>query len=392
MSQSKRLLFLSGSLGGGHDALAEACAGVLMGAGVDSRIVDCLALMGNRSGRTGSWMFARLVGSPFYDAFHFGQLHGDGRLGAWADRAAAARIYPRLVAEVDAFEPDVVMPVFATGVGAACRMKREGRCQQVVVFLPDSVAHRLWVHEDVDLYLVTSALGAASVRRYQPESVVRVVDAPVDARFVSPPSQSAARLALGIPAEAHCVLLMAGAWGIGPLDAIAASLGEAGFWVLAVGGTNEALVRRLRAVALRYPSVIPLGYSDRVPELMSACDVVVTTSGATCREARAVGRGLILLDVIPGHGRENLLHQLELGQAAVASAAPAEVTRAVRAFLEDPGLWDGPERRHPVAGTFIAALDEMAALDEIAGLDGLDGLEPAAHRRSGSRTEAVRPE
>ena len=364
VSGAGRALFLSGSLGNGHDALAAACAAVLGDLGVESRTVDCLGLMGRRSGRVGSWAFARLVGSPLYDAFHFGELHGEGRLGRWADRSAVSRMYPRLLDEVESYRPDVVLPVFATGVGAACRLKREGRCRQVIVFLPDAVAHRIWVHREVDLFLVTSLLGAASVRRYWPEAPIRIVDRPVTAEFASPPTGQAARAALGVPADAECVLLMAGGWGLGPLDAIAASLAAAGYWVLAVAGTNIPLLRRLRSVAERFPTVIAMGYSHRVPELMAASDIVVTTSGATCWEARAMGRGLLLLDVVPGHGRENLLHQLEMGHAAVAPATPEGVTRAARTYLAHPDLWapSGPSRRRG-SETFATALADLGVFD-----------------------------
>jgi UDP-N-acetylglucosamine:LPS N-acetylglucosamine transferase len=80
--------------------------------------------------------------------------------------------------------------------------------------------------------------------------------------------------------------------------------------------------------------VIPFGFTDRVPELMAASDVVISSSGDTCREARVVGRGLILLDVVPGHGRENLMHELELGGAAVSTTDPSTLVAAVESFLE----------------------------------------------------------
>ena len=80
--------------------------------------------------------------------------------------------------------------------------------------------------------------------------------------------------------------------------------------------------------------MIPFGFTDRIPELMAASDVVVTSSGDTCREARVVGRGIVLLDVVPGHGRENLMHELELGGAAVARSSAEGVRDAVVAFLD----------------------------------------------------------
>ncbi|MBD0673795.1 hypothetical protein, partial [Streptomyces sp. CBMA156] len=116
----------------------------------------------------------------------------------------------------------------------------------------------------------------------------------------------------------------------------AASLAAAGPYVLAVAGRNRELECRLRAAARREPRLHPYGYTDRVPALMAAADLVVTSSGDTCSEARALGRRLLLLDVVQGHGRDNLQHELELGHADVATARPAEVVRNALAALGRP--------------------------------------------------------
>jgi hypothetical protein len=113
-------------------------------------------------------------------------------------------------------------------------------------------------------------------------------------------------------------------------------LGGAGVHVLAVAGRNRELAERLRAVGRREPRVHALGYSNRVPALMTAADLVVTSSGDTCSEARAIGRRLLLLDVVPGHGRDNLQHELELGHADVTGAGARAVVRAALAALERP--------------------------------------------------------
>jgi processive 1,2-diacylglycerol beta-glucosyltransferase len=362
-----RVLFLSGSLGKGHDTLAEACARALTAQGAANTVVDSMAMLGSGPAAAGDWVFRRLLSvTPIYDGFHFSQLRGDGPLGRFADRAAVKTMLPRLRAVVDDFKPDLLVSVFATGASAAAQLKAERPYLGTVVFMTDSFAHRIWVHQGTDLFLVTSELAAASVRRYWPQAVVEVVNAPVRSEFYEAPDQSTARAALGVPNDARCVLLMSGAWGVGPLDEVAGTLAEAGYWVLAVSGTNARLGQRLAAVAARQPTIIPFAYTDRVPELMAASDVVVTSSGDTCREARVLGRGLILLDVVPGHGRENLMHELELGNAAVCSPTPASVVGTVEIFLAAhdaarPALGDA----HPATGHAQPALgDAQPALGD----------------------------
>jgi UDP-N-acetylglucosamine:LPS N-acetylglucosamine transferase len=203
-----------------------------------------------------------------------------------------------------------------------------------VVFCTDVTPHRLWVHSNVDLYLVTSHAAECAVQRFEPEARVLVVPPPVRPGFYAAPAQSEARVSLGVPGQERCVLLMSGAWGLGPVADAAAALGDAGLHVLAVAGRNARLEARLRAAARRQPRVHAFGFTDRVPELMAAADLVITSSGDTCAEARTVGRHLLLLDVVPGHGRDNLQHELELGDVSVSSPRSGDVVRSALAALD----------------------------------------------------------
>jgi UDP-N-acetylglucosamine:LPS N-acetylglucosamine transferase len=317
-----------------------------------------MPMLGGGASAVGNFVFRSLLSmTPVYDGFHFSQLRGNGALGRFMDWAAVKAMLPKLIEEVDRNAPDLVVSVFATGASAAAHLKRERPNLATVVFMTDSFAHGMWVHEGTDLFLVTSELAAASVRRYNPEARVSVVEAPVRPDFYAAPSRADARVSLGVPHDAHCVLLMSGAWGLGPLDAVARALASEGWWVLAVGGTNESLGARLAAASRDYPTMISFGYTERVPALMAASDVVVTSSGDTCREARVIGRRMVLLDVVPGHGRENLMHELELGDASVCLPTSASVVGNVRRFLDDPG-WE-PART--TTGWGHGFIDELQA-------------------------------
>jgi UDP-N-acetylglucosamine:LPS N-acetylglucosamine transferase len=267
-------------------------------------------------------------------------------------------MWPRFLAAVEDFPPDLLLSVFATGAAASSRYKAAHPEVVTVVLCTDSWVHRLWVHEHIDLFLVTSTLGAASVHRYRPRATVGIVPRPVRPEFYVAPSRPEARTRLGVPADARCVLVMSGSWGIGPLDAVAERLARDGCWVLAVAGTNAKLEARLRALEAREPRVLAFGFTDRVPELMSACDAVVTSSGDTCSEARALGRSIVLLDVVPGHGRENLAHELELGDAVASGSGVDEVAEAVGALLDD--VAGQPERPRASRADWDRAL--LAAL------------------------------
>ena len=200
-------------------------------------------------------------------------------------------MWPHFVDLCEEFRPDLILSVFASGAAAASRYKELHPEVTTAVFITDAAAHAMWVHAATDVFMVPSALGELAVRRYLPRAHVCHVTHPTRAAFYDAPSKAKARADLGVPSDARCVLLMSGAWGVGPVAACAEALAGNGMWVLAVAGSNVRLARQLQSLAGRDHRVIPFGFTDRVPELMAASDVVVSSAGDTCREARVVGRG-----------------------------------------------------------------------------------------------------
>ena len=313
----------------------RSCASVLERSGWRTRSLDSMALLGPRRGAVAQRLFGSLVAMPgIYDGLHFAHLRTGSGLAEYMSRRATSRLVPALAADLDRRPADLMLSVFATGAAAAAKLKAEAPGRRTVVLSTDVTMHRIWVCEGTDLFLVTSPAAAASVRRFLPRAAVSVIPPPVRAAFYAAPPQAEARQALGIPPGDPCLLLIDSGWGVGPLVESVAALAQAGVHVLAVAGRQREIEARLRELARTQPRVRPFGYTDRVPELMSAADVVLALPGAnTCGEARVVGRRLLLLDVMPGHWRDNLQHELELGAADVCGPSAAGVTASALALL-----------------------------------------------------------
>ncbi|MGH9110328.1 MAG: MGDG synthase family glycosyltransferase [Acidimicrobiales bacterium] len=329
-------LILSGSIGRGHDSVAQACRVALAGYGLEARTVDCMELLGGAASRAGTAAFRRMISVPtVYDGFHFSHLRTGSRLARVLDWSANRRLVPvveRLVGRGD----QLLVSVFPTGVSAAASLKQRSARITAVAVCTDAGAHRMWVAHGTDLYVVCSPLAAATVRRYDARAAIRVIPPPVRPEIFEAPDRAAARASLGLPAGEPCVLLMAGGWGLGPLAEAAEALVDRGYRVLAVAGANRRLHRRLRSLAAgRRGRLVAFGTTDRIPELMAAADGVVTTPGQTCHEARVLGRWLVVLDVVPGHGRENAIHELAAGGALACSPDAGSVAGAVGVMFDE---------------------------------------------------------
>ncbi|HYK33387.1 MAG TPA: hypothetical protein VEV63_15560, partial [Streptosporangiaceae bacterium] len=123
MSADRRALLLSGSIGFGHDQLAEACATSLESDGWSTRTIDLMRLLGRGADSVGGAVFRSMLAVPgLYDAFHFAALRTGSRVAEIADSAASRRILPRLRSQLDADPADLAMSVFATGASAVSRL------------------------------------------------------------------------------------------------------------------------------------------------------------------------------------------------------------------------------------------------------------------------------
>jgi processive 1,2-diacylglycerol beta-glucosyltransferase len=331
----RRALLVPGSISTGHQAAASACAATLEALGWTTATIDANWLLGQGWGPAAESTFRAMLTIPgLYDAFHYTSLRTGNRLALRADAASRFKLVPRLRDYLDRHPVQLVISISATGASAVSTVRARYPLMKHVVFCTDAAPHRLWVHQNVDLYLVTSVAAEPAVHRFQPEAKVIVIPPAVRPEFYRPPTQRSARIGLGIADNERCVMLVAGSRGLGPLAEIAHALADAGLVVLAVAGYNPRLERKLDGVAARQRRVQVFGFTDRIPELMAASDLVITSPGGTCMEARTVGRPLLLLDLVQGHGRDNLQHELAFGDAAVTSSRPADVVRAALAYLE----------------------------------------------------------
>lgn len=339
-----RAVILSGALGSGHDVVSQVVGDGLGRHGWDVRTLDCMALLGSAGAKVGDRVFRQITTMPgLYDGLHFADFRRGGPMVRFIDREATRRLVPAVKTELDRSPAELLVATFATGASVAAKLRPALPEHKTIVLCTDVDVYWLWVWEEVDLFLVTSQAAAGSVRRYLPRAQVQLVPPLVRPEFYRAPDQESARRTLGVPLDAPCVLIMGGGWGMGPIEDAARALGADGVHVLAVAGRNERLVRRLDALQIdggqidggRSATLHPFGFTDRIPELMSAADVVVTTPGATtCGEARVVGRHLVIIDSLPGHGRENLQHELEQGDADACGPTGAEVHATVSAVLE----------------------------------------------------------
>src|SRR5258708_12881804 len=150
-----------------------------------------MRLLGRGGATVGEAVFRGMLAVPgLFDAVHFSALRTGSRLALLADAAARRRVVPRLRGFLDENPADLAISVFATGASAVSWLADRYPAMSHVVFCTDVTPHRLWVHQHVDLYLVTSSAAVAPVRRFQPHAQAHVIPPPLPPSFYPPPPQT----------------------------------------------------------------------------------------------------------------------------------------------------------------------------------------------------------
>src|SRR5260221_11286403 len=119
----RKALLLSGSLGMGHDVVADPCATSLAAYGWSTQTLDAMRLLGRGRAPVGEAVFRGMLAVPgLFDAVHFAALRTGSRLALLADAAARRRLVPGLRAYLDSSPADLAISVFATGASPGTRL------------------------------------------------------------------------------------------------------------------------------------------------------------------------------------------------------------------------------------------------------------------------------
>lgn len=165
--ESRRVLLISASMGGGHDAAAAELAGRLTARGDRVSTVDLLSLLPAGSG----WLLragyaAMLRRAPWlYEAVYRRFLDGAPDAGLSADPLVGL-LLPRLRALLRAEAPDAVVPLWHVAASAVGRLRAAGQLTAPsTVVVTELVVHRSWVHPANDRYVVLHEAAARQAAR-----------------------------------------------------------------------------------------------------------------------------------------------------------------------------------------------------------------------------------
>ena len=359
-----RILIFSAPVGAGHDAAAAALAQELRGGGADVEVVDGLALLGVERLVVGGYRLQILHAAWSWRlVYRFTR----SRLLIRVAGGVLARLSSvRLVDRIAESSPDVIVSAYPIVSIALAGLRRRGRLPTpTATLVTDFDPHPGWIHRELDANLVVGVPGQACTP----------ISPPTRRPMIHADVRQRVRAELRIDGSSPVVLIVGGAWGVGNLRGAArAATAVRGARAIVVTGYNTRLQEALlRDPMLRGAAI--LGFTKRMPELMTASDVLIQNAGGlTCLEAFAAGLPVVMFDPLPGHGEDNTRHMTGAGLVTTAAS-----TEGLRRLLESGSFWSV---QAPATTSKARALfDRKTAGAAVAELDGKAVRQPGRMRR-----------
>ena len=340
-----KVLLFSVTAGGGHNATAKAIARVLESSGAQTRIVDAYRTSGRIMYHTvaSGYILASSYLKYGYGAVYRLLEHRSGN----SYRPSLARLSGRSLAKkfkkiIDEYDPDVVVCThpFAARILDIAK-ERHGMRAKMLGVVTDFTMHPYW--EDAQrldrLIVPCEPLIPLAYKKGFTDEQIRPLGIPVHPKFASSIEKDEARRILGLHPHTPTLLVMSGSMGYGNMERVLCRLDalDNAFQIIVVCGNNKRAYTRIKEHAWRKP-LLALGYTENVPLLMDASDLIVSKPGGlTTSEALTRRLPMVIVSPIPGHEDRNVEFLTKTG-SAVAVTRRLPLVEAVKKVICDPAL------------------------------------------------------
>jgi processive 1,2-diacylglycerol beta-glucosyltransferase len=243
------------------------------------------------------------------------------------------------------YQPDLIVCTHFLPAEIVSWLKAKERlASRQVIIVTDFDVHAMWLVHHYERYFVAVDEARAYLEVIGiPAEKITVSGIPIDPVFAIKKDKHEMRAKHGLAPDRTTILLSAGGFGVGSVDALVQSLLplQRRAQVVAICGRNEELKERLTKLASRIKpdaSVLlkPFGYTNEMDELMTASDLVLgKPGGLTTSEALAKGLVFVIVNPIPGQEERNSDHLLE-GAAAIRCNNLPTLSYKLDRLLADP--------------------------------------------------------
>lgn len=303
----KKVILLTASTGAGHNRAARSLEKYYIKNGYKTKIIDIFKETSEIMDLIIADGYKLLVNNlpKLYGAIY--DIFDSSFLNQKVFKNNLVFIKRKLLKEINSLDPDVIVSThpFAVGIISALKEKRKINSKFISV-VTDFKAHYAYITSYVDAYITGSDYTKKSlVSRGIDEKKIYSYGIPIKSEFYDKKSLSKKTK------DKFYILLMGGSLGSkGILKVLnKMDINNNNIKVITVCGKNNKLQKKLIKkfdYLIKDDSLEVLGYTDKIPNLMEICDLIITKPGGlTTTEALFKKIPMIIPFAYPGQEVEN---------------------------------------------------------------------------------------
>ena len=345
-----KILIFYGSYGGGHLSAARSIKEYIDLNYKDSEtlLVDCVEYVNKAVNKVSTRAFAEMAKSA---PKLWGKMYSnanDGYFFAKITNISNNVMAIKLDKLLDEFNPDLVISTHPFSSQMCAQIKKKNKRNfKLATVLTDYAPHEQWIYGNafVDYYFVAhDKMRNEIIAKGIDKNKVYSTGIPLSNKFLQSYNKEETLANFGLKPNKRTVLFFAGGeFGFirGKTYAILKSFINSfpDFQLVAIAGKNINAKKRFDKLVEennREDTIKVLQYTDKIAELMSVSDLVITKPGGlTSTESLASGLPIVIINPIPGQEEENA-EFLQEHNAAVWIKNKADVQIILKDLFESP--------------------------------------------------------
>lgn len=353
----KKIMIFYGSYGGGHLSAAKSIKEYIENNYLDTKIemIDCVEYINkvlNKVTTKAYEEFAKKAPEVWGFIYKKSERGLVSKLSNDSNKLMAIKLKNLL----QDFDPDYVISTHPFSSQMCAYLKKKEKVNfKLATIMTDFAPHDQWLlyPEYVDYFFVAhSKMKQQLIQKGISANKIYATGIPISNRFLKTYNKDDILKDFGLVKDKKTVLFFAGGeFGLGKstttevLKIFAEDFND--LQIIAIAGRNESMKKKFEDIVNssgRQDSIKVLDYTNRVPELMSISDLVVTKPGGlTTTESLASNLPIVIINPIPGQEEENASF-LENNGVGIWIKKQDDIKERLESILKNPKKLD--EMKH----------------------------------------------
>lgn len=324
-----KVLIFYASYGGGHLNAAKSIENCIINnyKYIDVELIDCMKYINKTIEKVTTSAYREMAKKM---PWAWGKIYSDSQKSPLAHISSRSNkiMAIKLLKLLREKQPDLIISTHPFGSQMCSYLKRKGKISaKIATIMTDFAPHDQWLvgNDFTDYYFVAhDKMKQYLISKNIPENKVYVTGIPISNRFLEKFDKKEVLKSFQLSEGKQTVLFFGGGeFGLGKTKTIqifeAFVKSTENIQIVAIAGRNQKMKYNFEEVVKTHNKsdvVKILEFTDKVPELMSIADLIVTKPGGlTTSESLASHLPMVIINPIPGQEEENAKFLEEKGIA-----------------------------------------------------------------------------